>query len=116
MISWIKHLFTERLPTLKSSVCGRELTGLFITESTARFRFSEGDAILINLETRNFRPFRPKLFTEWITFPGWLRVVDVKESASQITLTVSGAIYSSRITLTNKGDHWQMSLSGGNIF
>ncbi len=53
---------------------------------------------------------------EWITFPGWLRVVDVKESAGQIALPVSGAIYSSRITLTNKGDHWQMSLSGGNIF
>lgn len=115
MIAWLKKIFTPR-HTLRAAICGRELTGLYVTESTARFRFSEGNAVLVNLETRNFRPFRPTLMSEWITFPGWLRVVDVKESVGQISLTVSGAIYSSRITLVDKGDHWQMSLSGGKIF
>lgn len=73
--------------------------------------------MLISLETRNFLGSPAKLWREWITFPGWLRIMGVKETPDQIILTVSGAIYSSHIILREAGDTgWEMSFNGGQIF
>jgi hypothetical protein len=118
MIAWIKQIFPSNRPsTLHDEMCGRELTGLYINQSAARFRFSDGKALLVSLETRNFLGSPAKLWREWLTFPGWLRVTGVKETPDKITLTVSGTIYSANIILRDAGDNgWEMSFGGGQIF
>ena len=109
-------LFHPRPHTLSTELCGRELNGVFIEGDSARLRFSDNSAVVLNLESRAFFHETARSWKEWISFPGWLRITGVDELPEEISLTVSGAIYSSRICLKKHGVHWQISFGSGQIF
>ena len=113
---WLPQIFSRKKPSLHSEICGREITGMFLGTEAARLRFSDGSAVSISLDTRRFLFHRANLFSEWISFPGWLRITGVNELPEEISLTVSGAIYSSRICFKEQGAHWQISFGSGQIF
>lgn len=112
----LPFLFRSRTPTLSVDLCGRELSGVFIEGETARLRFSDNSAIVLNLESRAFSHETARSWKEWLSFPGWLRITGVKELPNEISISVAGAIYSSRICLRRHGAHWQISFGNGQVF
>ncbi len=112
----ILDFFCPHPPALSGDLCGRELSGLFIDGDTVRFRFSDNSAVVLNLESRVFSHATARSWKEWLSFPGWLRITGVKELPNEISISVAGAIYSSRICLKRHGDHWQIHFSNGQIF
>lgn len=109
-------LFRPRPPSLSTEIYGRELNGVFIEGDSAWLRFSDNSAFVVNLETLAFSRTPARSWKEWISFPGWLRITGVDEHPEEISLTVSGAIYSSRICLKKQGVRWQISFGCGQIF
>lgn len=107
--------FSKR-PTLATALNGGELNAFYLDDDTARFRFSDGSAVAIDLRSRRSSPIKAKEYPVWITLPGWVRITNVLEDASQIILVVSGAIYTARISLRFSRDRWQIHFSNGRLF
>jgi hypothetical protein len=116
VILTLLNFFRPQSPALSGDLCGRELCGLFIEGDTVRFRFSDNSAVVLNLESRVFSHATARLWKEWFSFPGWLRITGVKELPNEISISVAGAIYSSRVCLKRHGDHWQVSFGSGQVF
>ena len=98
-------------------IAGRELSGFLLDGDKAlvRLRFSDNTAVLIDLTTRVVKEKSAHDYKEWLMLPGWLRIINVIEDASQIILVVSGAIYTSRISIRFSQRRWQIYFSGGRI-
>lgn len=106
-----------RRNSLASAICGRELSGLLLEEDnlTLRLRFSDNSAVVVNLSTRQVEEKSARDYKEWLMLPGWVRIANVLEDANQIILIVSGAIYTSRISIRFSHQRWQIFFSGGRI-
>lgn len=102
---------------LASTICGRELSGLLLEDDnqTVRLRFSDNSAVVVNLSTRQIEEKSARDYKEWLMLPGWVRIANIIEDANQIILVVSGAIYTSRISIRFSHQRWQIFFSGGRI-
>jgi hypothetical protein len=100
---------------LMSIITGRELSGFLLDSDRAllRLRFSDNTAVLIDLTSRVVMEKSAYDYKEWLMLPGWLRIINVIEDASQIILVVSGAIYTSRISFRHSQKRWQIYFSSG---
>lgn len=109
---------SRRASHLAPALRGRELKALFLDagEDMVRLCFSDNSAVAINLQTRAVNSIRVKEYPVWISLPGWVRIADVTEDASQIVLVVSGTIYTARISLRLVRERWRIVFSGGRIF
>ncbi|MFZ5883987.1 MAG: hypothetical protein ACOYYI_09435 [Chloroflexota bacterium] len=109
--------FFSKRPSLAAVLTGRELNALYLDNDTtaARLRFSDGSAVAIDLRSRRSSPIKAKEYPVWIALPGWVRITNVLEDASQIILVVSGAIYTARISLRVSRDRWQIHFSNGRL-
>jgi len=114
---WWPISLPRRKPSLASVIRGRELNALFLHDDnqTLRLRFSDNSAAVVNLYTRDFEMVSAHKYKEWLTLPGWVRIANVIEDASQIILVVSGAIYTARISFRFSNQRWQILFSGGRI-
>jgi hypothetical protein len=108
--------FSRPKPSLASVLRGRELTAFFLDDDagTARLRFSDSSALAADLDARTFKRV-PADQDAWLSLPGWVRIVNVVEDASQVILVVSGAIYTARISFRNSRGRWRLILSGGRV-
>ena len=114
---WWPISLPRRKLSLASAICGRELNALILDDDnqTLRLRFSDNNAAVINLYTRDFEMVSAHKYKEWLTLPGWVRIANVIEDARQIVLIVSGAIYTARISFRYSHQRWQIFFSGGRI-
>ena len=102
-----------RAPTLHRAIAGRDLTGIMLDDGNLLLRFIDS-SMVIDLEKRTYRFQR--VSSDWLAFPGWLRVTRVIEDQSQVILEVSGAIYTARIAVRKRGnDDWHIVFQGGRI-
>jgi hypothetical protein len=107
----------KRKVSLQEAICGRDLTGLYLEEETNELHLRFIDSTLtIHLGTRDIE-FRKRDIASsmWLSFPGWLRVTRVIEDGHQISLVVSGAIYTMRIVVRESHQHWHILFQGGRL-
>lgn len=106
-----------RRNSLASAICGRELSGLLLEDDnqTVRLRFSDNSAVVMELSTRKVEEKSARDYKEWLMLPGWVRIAGVIEDVNQVILVVSGAIYTSRISIRFSHQRWQIFFSGGRI-
>jgi len=114
---WWPISFPRRKPSLASALRGRELNALFLEgdNQTLRLRFSDNSAAVINLCTRDLEMVSAHKYKEWLTLPGWVRIANFIEDASQIILVVSGAIYTARISFRFSQGRRKIFFSSGRI-
>jgi hypothetical protein len=99
-------------PSLQRAIAGRDLTGIMLDDGNLLLRFTDAQMV-INLSDRTFR-FQHVL-SDWITFPGWIRISRVIEDQSQIILEVSGALFTARIAVRQTNSDWMIVFQGGRI-
>ena len=101
-------------PTLDQVLAERLLTGLFIEDERLYLRFVDS-VVTVDLTTRAFQFGGRKIHhTAWLSLAGWLRVTRVLEEKTQLTLEVSGALYTARIhARCSEGRGWFLIFSGG---
>ncbi len=106
-------LLAPNKASLHQAIAGRDLIGIMLDDGNLLLRFIDA-AMVINLSERTYRFQR--VLSDWIAFPGWLRVARVIEDQNQVILEVSGAIYTARIAVRKSGnDDWHIVFQGGRI-
>ncbi len=110
--------FFSKRSALAATLIGREINALYLDDGTAaaRLRFSDGSAVVIDLQSRRSSPIKANEYAVWLTLPGWVRIANVIEDASQVVMVVAGAICTARITFRLSRERWQIYFSNGRLF
>jgi hypothetical protein len=98
-------LFSPPRCSLHDALAGRMLTGLIIEEGRLFLRLTDR-TVCVDLATRAWN--NEKRAGAWLSFPGWLLIRRVIQDASQVTLDISGALYSARISARLVHGDWML--------
>jgi hypothetical protein len=99
------RLFAPPGRSLPDALAGRVLTGLIVETGRLFLRLPD-ETICVDLATRDWRT--EKRSDVWLTFPGWLLIRRVVQDNSQVSLDISGALYSARISARLVHGEWTL--------
>lgn len=98
--------------SLKELLSNKLLTGIYLEDGLLYLRLTDA-VITVDLNTREWSFSKKRRI--WLVFPGLLRIAQVQEDHHQVVLIISGAIFSSKISLRKKKE-WNLLLDANFVY